>query len=312
MPPSTWPHELDSQPLQYFDDYWDEYYRPRTLSSLKKLFCFKMRSNLQYAPHYTPNHDFSPFKIRVAHDELSVPTEKPSPHRRKGVKIVAPSDEASSIAETKPALDAHGNPEKPPKPSTLGPWLDAQHALHAQNRRKHGGGIIKETIDRGKTTAPTVMAAATPTSHSGFKEQRDTLAFTHLVSSSINPAVPEDDITEYHKYILHPSNIPLILNSDTDYSSAPHEFLEYLSKTSPEDRNLNYVDNEMGAVGLTLDERAEESEDVYREWIESARREEPLSVLAGEEEVKRYKAYRKWLRGKSLFKQKPVVGGEAL
>lgn len=116
-------------------------------------------------------------------------------------------------------------------------------------------------------------------------------------------------------YVAHPSQIPLVVSSSVDYTKAPTEFLEYLSKTQDESskRLLDYVDEERGGVvNLTLDERAEASAEEYAEFLESGRRDEPLTVLEEDGGKKRYKAYRQWLRGKSLFKQRLVVGGEVV
>ncbi len=59
-----------------------------------------------------------------------------------------------------------------------------------------------------------------------------------------------------------------------------------------------------------MDERAEASLDEYTEYLASGAVENPLTVLHEDGEKKRYKAYRKWLKGKSLFKQRPVVGDD--
>ena len=61
-------------------------------------------------------------------------------------------------------------------------------------------------------------------------------------------------------------------------------------------------------MSLTLEERAETNVDDYTEFVESAMRDEPLTVLEEDGSKKRYKAYRQWLRGKSLFKQRPLMG----
>ena len=55
------------------------------------------------------------------------------------------------------------------------------------------------------------------------------------------------------------------------------------------------------------EEEGEQEEDdraLYAETVRVA--ENPLTVTEEDALKKRYKAYRKWLRGKSLFKQQPV------
>jgi phosphatidylinositol 3,5-bisphosphate 5-phosphatase len=336
MPPSLWPRDLRHQPLAYFDDYWVEYYRPLNISSFRKLFSFKMHSNLRYIPISSTSggkYDLSPFKVRTAHE-----SDGEGGHdKRKGVKIVAPSDDASTVATASTSAAGHlksappSSIEPTPKPNTLGPWLDAQHLLHnTLQRRNNYTGIIKEPSFevQSPTAIPRVpklpLAGSTDLTNSSLltpatKEELALQAFTALISSSLNPSARQ--LSEYKRYVTHPSKIPLITTSATDYSSAPIEYLEYLSKTTsshdpaeayPQDSIMRHYDDERGAVTLTMDEKAEASLEEYREYVESGKVEEPLKVTEEEEmgAKKRYKAYRKWLRGKSLFKQKPVVGEE--
>ena len=336
IPPSIWPQEFRDRPLQYFDDYWVEYYRPLTLNSFKKLHAFKMHSNLRYIPISSTQagkYDLSPFKVRTQEPESDHSSKSPF-QRRKGVKIITPSEESGSTASGRmtekaaPSIDAVLaappitptiiEPTKPPKPATLGPWLDAQQQLYGPNRKYTG--IIKESSFAVQSPQlprvpqlPTNTSSATeaPRPKTLVKQELAIEAFTALVTNSLSPSVSETD--EYIHYVAHPSQIPLVVSSSVDYTKAPTEFLEYLSKTQDESskRLLDYVDEERGGVvNLTLDERAENSVEEYSEFVESGVRDEPLTVLEEDGGKKRYKAYRQWLKGKSLFKQRLVVGGE--
>ena len=51
--------------------------------------------------------------------------------------------------------------------------------------------------------------------------------------------------------------------------------------------------------------------DVYTEFLDFWPTE-ALTVLEEDGDKKRYKRYRQWLKGKSLFKQRPVVGGDVV
>lgn len=330
MPRSYWPHDLADQSLSYFDDYWTEYYRPLAITSFKKLLSFKMHSNLRYIPISSTQggkYDLSPFKVRTANEIDGEGKEKAQPARRKGVKIIAPSDETNSIVSKDSSIDARlaavPPSEKTPNPQTLGPWLDAQTQFYGPNRRYTG--IIKETSFQAASTTPTVpkLPSATTNTHVAHtltKQELATQAFTAMVAKSLSPTVSETE--EYRRYITHPSNIPLVVSSDIDYAKTPIDFLDYLSRTQDRssshrhpDTIANFVDDDRGAVGLTLEERAEESLEAYTEFVESGKRDDPLTVWGDELEGvgrKRYKAYRQWLRGKSLFKQRLVVGGEVV
>ncbi|KAJ9639074.1 phosphatidylinositol-3,5-bisphosphate 5-phosphatase [Knufia peltigerae] len=328
IPPSLWPRDLRDRPLGYFDDYWVEYYRPLAITSFKKLFSFKMHSNLRYIPINSTSsgkYDFSPFKVRTANESDGEGHEKHA--ARKGVKIVAPSDDAlSTTAGTESVVSSvppHSalEPTPAPKPNALGPWLDAQQQLHNTLQRRQYTGIIKEpSFEVQSPSVPKIPKLPTATTSDlanssllqPTKAELALQSFTSLITRSLDPQVRQEG--EYQRYVRHPSNIPLVVSSDIDYSSAPLEFLEYLSKTTsdPADHKvLRHYDDDRGAVSLTMDERAEASLDDYTEYLASGTVEDPLTVLHEDGEKKRYKAYKKWLKGKSLFKQRPVVGDDA-
>lgn len=121
--------------------------------------------------------------------------------------------------------------------------------------------------------------------------------FTQLVANSLDPNVP--DAEEYERYVAHPMNIPLVVSSEIDNSKIPASFLEYLSKTQ-EIPDLGNI------VGDGIEERAEASTEDYIEFLEIP--QDGLTVLDEDSTKQRYKAYRKWMRGKSLFKQRPNRG----
>jgi hypothetical protein len=300
IPPAIWPEELSKKPLDFFDDYWVEYYRPLAVSSFQKIFSFKMHSNLRYIPINSTaegKYDLSPFKVRTGNDNEAKSHSKGKGSRRKGVTIVAPSDQ--STVDTASSIDARiSSPTEPaPKPSTLGPWLDAQQQLYGQNRRYTG--IIKEASFEVSSSHPSVPPIPLPDSAplAPTKAEIALDGFTRLVANSLDPSVP--DAEEYERYVAHPMNIPLVVSSDVDHSKAPASFLEYLSKTQ-EIPDLGNV------VGYGIDERAEASTEHYAEFLEVP--QDGLTVLDEDATKQRYKAYRKWMRGKSLFKQRPNRG----
>ncbi|RMZ91892.1 hypothetical protein DV736_g842, partial [Chaetothyriales sp. CBS 134916] len=322
IPPSIWPPDYRDRPVQYFDDYWVEYYRPLILSTMQKLFPYKMHSTLRYIPIESTldrKYDLSPFRVRT--NETDAVNKHKGQQGRKGVKIITPSEDISSsrkpdVPSINAALAAPSKYEqpKPPKPTSLGPWLEAQQQMYGSNRRYTG--IIKESSFEVQSSqlprVPQLPQASSSIEPTTLKEPTKAdlaqQAFTALVVNSLNPTVKETE--EYHRYVEHPANIPLVTSTETDYSKAPREFLEYLSKTQSATSKdvLDYTELGRGVVSLTLDERAETSVEEYAEFVDSALRDEPLTVLEEDGTKKRYKAYRQWLRGKSLFKQRPVLG----
>lgn len=358
--PALIPREFSKRQLKFFDDYWIEYYRPLALSSLKKIFSFKMQSNLAYIPIRSTQdgkYDLSPFRVRSNQDAEASSQKKlqTNPHS-KGVKIIAPSDTDTATSDVASSISSRATLVSPtaeqtltPKISSLGPWLDAQQQLHGHTRRYTG--IIKEaSFEDNPQVRP--LPTMAPNNHlPPTKADLALEAFTRLVADKLQPSVPEAELREYEKYIAHPSKIPLVVtSSEVDYSKAPLEFLEYLGKvddryfsylhrtTVPEDMGLITANDSatslaavagaavptpvartrtsssggLTGVAVTVDERAQANADEYAEFLEISSRPEGLTVLEEDGEKKRYKRYRQWLRGKSLFKQRPVVGGEAV
>ena len=322
--PAIWPNSLAEKPLQYFDDYWLEYYRPLALSSFKKVFTFKMHSNLRYIPvHSTQEgrYDLSPFKVRKANDTDAQRHDrgKGDGLRRKGVRIIDPS-EANTVTTDTASIDARlasgMEPMQVPKPNTLGPWLEAQQLLHKSSITRQYTGLIKEpSFDRSTSTLiPPLPSSATLFPEPLTKAEQEIVNFTQLVANSLDPTVY--DAEEYERYVAHPLALPLVVSSNIEDITAPGvaEFAAYLSRaqdviessTISNRRNANGIDREAGEAEAEAELRLEERLEEFREFLEV--KEEGLSVLEGDGGQKRYKSYRKWLRGKSLFKQRPISG----
>src|SRR5271154_190764 len=214
IPPPIWPRELSGKRLQFFDDYWIEYYKPLALLSFKNTFSFKMHSNLHSNLLYSTQdgkYDLSPFKVRTG-QESDNGAQVPS---RTGVKIVAPS--VSVTADTASSIDARfaKSTEPVPKPSTLGHWLDAPQQLYGATRRYTG--LIKEPSFEVSSANPQIppLPSALPTP--SLPPTKDELAletFTRLVSNTLDPSVSKAELVEYQSYVTHPMNIPLVVSSD--------------------------------------------------------------------------------------------------
>jgi phosphatidylinositol 3,5-bisphosphate 5-phosphatase len=295
LPPPIWPQTLAKKSLSYFDDYWLEYYRPLAVSSFQKVFSYKMHSNLRYIPIKSTQegkYDLSPFRVRSANERDSNSSSK-SQNLRKGVKIVEAPD--NKTGEDASSIDARisAPPEEVPKPppSSLGPWLDAQQLLSSRRYT----GIIKEPSFEVSSSQPQIppIPSATSTPAPPTKAEQALDAFTRLVAQSLDPSVP--DAEEYQRYVTHPLNLPLVVSAEVDADKTPSasDFIEYLDKVK-----------EVDGIGMT--ERAEQSVEEFADFLDVA--DEGLTVLEEDGARKRYKAYRQWLRGKSLFKQWPVSG----
>ncbi|KAL8372428.1 hypothetical protein RB595_001975 [Gaeumannomyces hyphopodioides] len=168
--------------------------------------------------------------------------------------------------------------------------------------------------------------------------------FAKMVHESLNPSVSGDETEDYARYISHPQTLPLVVTADPEPSDdVDGEYQEYVSGSwqtvgltpkatssvgggggtngsshhpllhhhhyhrthSPaHSHDFGYGQDRAGSIlGRDMDEDGDDTR-VYEELLRVG--ENPLTVTEEDTQKKRYKAYGKWLRGKSLFKQQPV------
>lgn len=108
-----------------------------------------------------------------------------------------------------------------------------------------------------------------------------------FVTNSLDPLVPNKEAYEYQRYVNHPLNLPLVVSTDIP----PNANMEL----------LNYV-NSISVDAMTDMQSAEDDLTDYDEFLDIG--EDPLTVTEADTAKKRYKAYRQWVKGKSLFKQR--------
>jgi hypothetical protein len=271
-PPPVCPKE----PLSRFDDYWLEYYRPLALSTLSKIYSYKMNSTLRYLPHtrggnVAPN--LSPFVPRIPPDQV----QRDRPQRT--VKIQEPIISRSTTS-TSPIIDSGQS------------WT---HQPPSSSKQPPSVGIIKEPAFELYQGNPIPPINSSTTSITPSKAQIAQWTLGQLVTDSLNPSVTATEAEEYERYINHPLKVPLVVTSENEVTAAslrehgPNlDLLEYANKCNVEDAVL-----EASAEGNMAD---------YAEFLNVS--EEGLTVVSEDYEKKRYKRYRQWLRGKSLFKQR--------
>ena len=257
--------------IQSVDDYWLEYYRPAVLSSFPKLFAYKMNSTMKYIPLKSTQdgrYDLSPFRVRTD-GELATDKRKPKAEQAYQNIILSPNraeNDAASVTSGK--ASARG--------------MSLQRWLHpAQDRAS------AELVGRRNTIPePDVKAKPTPLE----KSKAAQWTFTKAVNDSLNPSVKEHEAEDYDRYIRHPQNLPLVVSTETPTDIDSSEYQEYV--------NIAQQDRAIAMIGF------EDDIDLYEELLRVG--EDPLTVTEGDAAKKRYKAYRKWLRGKSFFKQQPL------
>ena len=281
MPPRPRsPTKLQSHDAEVtnYDEYWLECYRPAALSSLMKVYSYRLNSDiarfLPERPHpKDTKYDFSPFKPRLDPHRQSAIESPEKKTQRKGVKIVDPQDE-------------HPNTPLPPSEDNPRPVSIDEKP-----------GILKEaTFER--TDAPIeMMGPQTP--QPADKAQMHLWSLNQFHTQSLHPSVSDAEYREYDRYITHPLNLPLVVSTELP-SDANLDYVEYVHKVASTE--FDEYDDEDGygyAAGLG-------EQDMQHFWEFTGARNEVLTVTEEDLGKKRYKAYKQWLRGKSLFKQSKV------
>ena len=272
------PNETDTMgDVSEYDDYWLECYRPAALSSLGKIYSYKINSSNRYLlerPHRDSKHyDFSPFKIRLDPHRQSHDTPDKRP-QRKGVTIIDPSDE----------------PPDSKRPST-----ESVHKPLTASEEKHS--ILREPTVLKPYPPPEINGKVDQPVKPADKAQMHLWTLNQFHSQSLHPSVSEVEAREYDRYVAHPLNLPLVVSNELP-SDANIDYVEYIQKAGGSE--FDDLDQEESfAAGIS-------DQDLQHFWDFLGEREDPLTVTEEDGAKKRYKAYRQWLRGKSLFKQSKV------
>jgi hypothetical protein len=263
-----------TKPVAFFDDYWLEYYRPSTLSSFLKMFPYKMNSTIKYIPLKSTQegrYDLSPFRVRNEGDQETQERKKPTPAPKKEVIIVEPQEDDldSMMAERTGAR------------ISIQRWLQPMQS----DKPAVPQGIMKGT-NGGGGRLPDAPRKQTPQE----KSKAAQWTFTKVVHESLHPSVNAQETDDYARYISHPQSLPLVISNEAPADVDSSQYQEYL--------NGSWQVSGLAPNGT--------EDDIAAYWDLLRVGENPLTVMEEDLPKKRYKAYRKWLRGKSLFKQQPV------
>lgn len=153
-------------------------------------------------------------------------------------------------------------------------------------------GILRDTTTERGTTDPDSQKSVKIADKAAMTQ----MTLNRIYDHSLNPSVTAEETTEYERYISHPFKIPLVVSSEL-----------------PAETNLDFVDYvNSGRAGVDSGDEGstgvlEPSDEDLAEFADFLTvREDPLTVWEEDGGKKRYKAYRQWLKGKSLFKQSKV------
>nr|POE46761.1 polyphosphoinositide phosphatase [Quercus suber] len=274
-----------SRGVDDYDDYWMECYRPGVLSALPKVYAYRTSMEHQHLPEQ-PRRDntaynFSPFVRRLDPHKQQVIELPEKKVQRKGVKIVDPPEGESRTASP-------------------------QHQVAEATHRRPVTAEEMPSILRESTFGRDIRPSVTATSEQKppNKAQQHLWTLNQFHRSSLNPSVSEQELNEYSRYVSHPLQLPLVVTNDIP-SDANLEYVAYAHKpggaafdTTAYDEE-EYNEHTTFASGIALTDL-----DAFQTFVEA--RDDPLTVVGEDWEKKRYKAYRQWLKGKSLFKQSKV------
>ena len=319
--------EIATKPTSYFDDFWTEYYKPLSVSSLQKIFTYPGKINstqryINFRSGQEGSYDLSPFKIRTT-------LEQEVPKKEKAKKEVTIIDPADQHPETPIDDDDMSVRSTATKRISIQRWLQPIHEDPSSStpttttNPTNIHGIMKESTSESLSTASLLLRKLKLTPLDKSKAAQWT--FTQVVHESLNPSVNQDEEEDYKRYIEHPSRLPLVVGGERDRELSDLErevegdYEDYVSGRNwgvgvgggeygegPAGGFYGGVGLGGGIGGVYEGNGEEEHEEIeeYRAFLRVA--ENPLTVMAEDAPKKRYKAYRKWLMGKSLFKQQPI------
>ena len=256
---------ISGKPLKFFDDYWLEYYRPLAMTPLLKVFSYRLNSLQKYRPV----------------DKAQDGSNEVSPFEIKS-QLEHDYPEKGSSNKSLSITDAQANPSRKSQVQIQTRGVDLPKWLQSEQRKEQwpppsidpAGGTQMLGTNQKLEKKPKDKSAATQWTLDQF------------VTNSLNPSVVGTEADEYLRYVNHPMNLPMVVSTKLPVNPSP-DFLNYIHSNSPE------------AV-MNLHSSEEDIAD-FTEFLEVG--EDPLTVTEADTLKKRYKAYRQWLKGKSLFKQ---------
>ncbi|MCJ1288222.1 phosphatidylinositol-3,5-bisphosphate 5-phosphatase [Xylographa opegraphella] len=265
--------------LEYLDDYWLEYYRPLAVSSFQKIFSYRMNSTLRYTPFKSTQesrYDLSPFRVRSGNEHETSERRRPGSDPVIGESLhvkfqtsshAVPTDVTKLSAVSKPDSSLlKSDKARPESQDTLG--ISGVDQLESTRFPDQGLKSPKSPTDKSAIAQWTL---------------------NQFVVNSLNPFVTSAEKDEYGRYISHPLNLPLVISSDAPPTPSL-DLVDYIQRASADT---------LGSLQSTEEDTADFLEFIYIG-------DDPLTVTDADTPKKRYKAYRQWLKGKSLFKQSRI------
>ena len=302
-------------------DWWDEYYRPTVLTSYHKLLAWTLNSTSRYLPKPSQRplrYDLSPFSVRKTGPDLE--------HAGSREKLRAESPlTPTPLSATSPP---HATEQRI---SSLQRWLNLDPEHDAANQSAAAAGVINNsskvtnsanhsrkkslrtsTFDDGEEAR---IIAGMKEFKPSNKDLRDQWTLSQFHANSLNPSVSEAEVKEYERYLQVHDNTGLTVFPNPEITAHEMRAGQGIAGTAS---GVNRVaDLEKYVTKGTQREPATvyksptdiskqlELEEEFTNWLQPAQ-ELSLSLSREDGANRRYQAYDKWLKGKSLFKQSKV------
>lgn len=258
----------------YESEWWREYYKPGTYTSFSKAFAYRINSNNKYLPKAAgPGMDKSPFTVRKHFHSLDNVRER---------------DREDEVGFT----DVHSRKAINPLSATAPPQAITNRITSLQQWLKGDpeaigkhAYVLDEDIDR-QINPPVLSTKFTPADKTNMKQW----TLRQFYDNSLHPTIADEEKKVYEDALAAHVTSALILEDDSSLEDSYPEYLEYMEKTE----EIGQGASEEGTLAPVSE---------YHRW---ATEEYPLMVTGEDLEKKRFQAYAKWLRGKSLFKQAKV------
>ncbi|KAL8996288.1 MAG: hypothetical protein Q9169_004174 [Polycauliona sp. 2 TL-2023] len=262
---------LANRPIDFFDEYWLEYYRPTSISAFPKILSYKVNSVRKYP---------SPKESQEGASEVNIPQPVSASTKSQQNNDRAETEISALMASSPISTGQNPLPGEKLPGNALPDWIRQRpHSDPPSHNQQHHPHPLSNTHQKSeKPLKDKDKSAATQWTLHQF------------VANSLNPTVIESEADEYLRYINHPSNLPLVVSTAEDPSSHHNnpDFLAYIQSCNPPDATVAAVQTE--------DDMAD-----FEEFVSVG--DDPLTVTDADTGKKRYKAYRQWLKGRSLFKQ---------
>ncbi|KAL1597833.1 phosphatidylinositol-3,5-bisphosphate 5-phosphatase [Paraconiothyrium brasiliense] len=216
------------------DDYWNEYYRPLAVTSLLKVYAFRLScppAKEKDTSHPSRLQDASPFVVRKKQQaQATVPNDNKKP-ARKGVTILDPSSDTESRRHSFARRRQNMHLQIPETGALVRQSILRDPQFETQMSLSAPPGVVSfQTLDQSSSTG-----FSSSLNTKGFKPadkaliHQWTLAQFH--ENSLNPSVTATEEEEYERYIGHPLNLPLVVSNEAPVVGDPTalDFLEYLN-----------------------------------------------------------------------------------